>query len=130
MALLHKVIQKNQAMQLPGHCNSSRLARDALRFWDLVQLSTEIRLQLPVSTTLLKQFHNYVFHRIPQHLKLCAWCLGVDSSKNKTSLWKWQRELLPHIIRASTRTIRSTSQSGPCLRNGAEKIQWISPLPL
>ena len=24
-----------------------------------------------------------------------AWCLGVDSSKNKASLWRWQRELLP-----------------------------------
>ena len=30
-------------------------------FWDLVQLSTEIPLQLPVSTTLLKQSHKYVF---------------------------------------------------------------------
>ena len=56
-------------------------------FWDLVQLSTEILLQLPVSTTLLKQSHN--------HHNLHAWCLGVDSSKNKASLWRWQRELLP-----------------------------------
>ena len=30
MSLLHRVIQKNQAMQLPYHCNSPRLARDAL----------------------------------------------------------------------------------------------------
>ena len=52
-------------------------------FWDLVQLSTEIPLQLSVSTTLLKQSHNYVFHSNPQHLNLHAWCLGVDSSKNK-----------------------------------------------
>ena len=29
-ALLHKVIQKNQAMPLPDHCNSPRLARDTL----------------------------------------------------------------------------------------------------
>ena len=55
-------------------------------FWDLVQLSTDIPLQLPVSTTLLKQSHNYVFHSNPQHLNLQAWCLGVDSSKNKASL--------------------------------------------
>ena len=55
-------------------------------FWDLVQLSTEIPLQLPVSTTLLKQSHNYVFHSNPQHLNLHAWCLGVDNSKNKASL--------------------------------------------
>ena len=59
-------------------------------FWDLLQLSTEIPLQLPVSTTLLKQSHNQVFHNNP-HLNLHAWCLGVDSSKNKASLWKWQR---------------------------------------
>ena len=41
-------------------------------FWDLVQLSTEIPLQLPVSRTLLKQSHNYVFHSTPQHLNLHA----------------------------------------------------------
>ena len=64
-------------------------------FWDLLQLSTEILLQLPVSTTLLKQSHNYVLHSNAQHLNLHAWCLGVDSSKNKASLWRWQRELLP-----------------------------------
>ena len=96
-------------------------------FWDLVQLSTEIPLQLPVSTTLLKQSHNYVFLSNPQHLNLHAWCLIVDTSKNKASLWKWQRELLPlrgHQQRSST------GQSGPYLRNGAEKIWWISPLHL
>ena len=43
-------------------------------FWDLAQLSTEIPLQLPVSTTLLNQSHNYVFHSNPQHLNLHAWC--------------------------------------------------------
>ena len=64
-------------------------------FADFVQLSTEIPIQLPVSTTLLKQSHNYVFNSNPQHLNLHAWCLGVDSSKNKASLWRWQRELLP-----------------------------------
>ena len=63
-------------------------------FWDLVQLSTEVPLQLPVSRTFLKQSHNYVFHSDPQHLNLHAWCLRVASSKNKASLWKWQRELL------------------------------------
>ena len=94
-------------------------------FWDLVQLSTEIPLQLPVSRTLLKQSHNYVFHCNPQHLNLHAWCLGVDSSKNKASLWKWQRELLPRRNRQGP----STSQRGPYLRYGAEKIWWISPLP-
>ena len=96
-------------------------------FWDLVQLSTKVPLQLPVLRTLLKQFHNYVFHSNPQHLNLHTWCLGVDSSKNKASLWRWQRELLPLRDRQQG---PSTNQSGPYLRNGAEKIWWISPLPL
>ena len=117
---------KNQTMQLSDHINSPRLAREAW-FWDLVQLSTEIPLQLPVSTTLLKQSHNYMFHRNPQHLNLHAWCLGVDNSKNKASLWKWQRELL-HL--SGHQQGPSTNQSGPYLKNGAEKIRWISPLHL
>ena len=93
-ALLHRVIPKNQAVPLPDHRNSPRLARDAL-VWGLVQLSTGIPLQLPVSTTLHKQSHKYVFYSNPQHLNLHTFCLGVDSSKNKASLWRWQRELLP-----------------------------------
>ena len=96
-------------------------------FWDLVQLSTGIPLQLPVSTTLLKQSHNYVFHNYPQQLNLHAWCLGADNSKNKASLWRWQRELLPL---SGHQQGPSTGQSGPYLKNGAEKIRWISPLHL
>ena len=102
-ALLHMVIQKIRQC----HCLIIVIAPGwpgMPWFWDLVQLSTEIPLQLPVSTTLLKQSHNYVFHNNPQHLNLHAWSLGVDSSKNKASLWRWQRELL-HLKRSSTRTI-------------------------
>ena len=125
-ALLHRVIQKiRQSSCLiiviaPGWPGMPW-------FWDLVQLSTEIPLQLPVSRTLLKQSHNYVFHSNPQHLNLHALCLGVDSSKNKASLWRWQRELLP--LRGHQQG-PSTSQSGPYVRDGAEKIRWISPLPV
>ena len=81
-------------------------------------LSTEIPLQLPASTTLLKQSHNYVFHSSPQLLNLHAWCLGVDTW-NKASLWRWQRELL-HL--RGHQQGPSTNQTGPCLRNGAEKF--------
>ena len=92
-ALLYRVIQKIRQC----YCLIILIAPGwpgMLWFWDLVQLSTDIPLQLPVSTTLLKQSHNYVFHRNPQHLNLHAWCLGVDNSKNKASLGQWQRELL------------------------------------
>ena len=126
MALLHRVIKKSR----PCHCLIIVIAPGwpgIPWFWDLVQLSTEIPLQLPVSTTLLKQSHKSVFHCNPQHLNLHTWCLGVDSSKNKTSLWRWQRELLP--LRDHQQG-PSTSQSGPYLRNDAEKTRWISPLPL
>ena len=111
---------KNQAMPLPDHHNRPW-------FWDLVQLSTEIPLQLPVSTTLLKQSCKFVFHNNLQQLNLHAWCLGADNSKNKASLWRWQRELLPL---GSHQQGPSTGQSGPFLKNGAEKIRWISPLHL
>ena len=93
-ALFHRVIQKIRQ----SNCLIILIAQGWPAkpwFWDLVQLSTEIPLQLPVSTTLLKQSHNQVLHNNPQHLNLHDWCLGVDSSKNKPSLWKWQRELLP-----------------------------------
>ena len=72
---------------------------------------------------------NTYFAKIsnPQHLNLHVWCLGLDSSKNKTSLWRWQTELLP--LRGHQQG-PSTSQTGPYLRNGAEKIQWISPFHL
>ena len=130
-ALLHRVIQKIRQcycliiVVVPGWPGMPW-------FWDLVQLSTEIPLQLPVSTILLKQSHNYVFHSNPQHLNLHAWCLGVDSSKNKASLWRWQRELLHlrgHQQEPSNKK-QEPSQSGPYLRNGAEKIRWTSPLHL
>ena len=88
-ALLHRVIQKiiqcNCLIILivPG-CPGMPW------FWDQVQLSTEIPLQLPVSTTLLKHSqvlsHNQIFHNNPQHLNPHACCLGVDRPKNKASL--------------------------------------------
>ena len=84
-ALLHRVIQKIRQCDCliiviaPGWPGMPW-------FWDIVQLSTEISLQLSLSTNLLKQSLNYAFHSNPQHLNLHAWCLGVDSSKKKASL--------------------------------------------
>ena len=60
MALLHRVIQKNWLIIVIGPRWPGMPW-----FWDLVQLSTEIPFQLPVSTTLLKQSHSYVFHSNP-----------------------------------------------------------------
>ena len=117
---------KNQAMPLPDHRNSPRWP-GVPWFWDLVQLSTEIQLQFPVIMTLLKQSNNYVFHSNPQHLNLHAWCLRVDSSKNKASLWE-VAERIAAPQRSPTRTIYKSKWA--LLRNGAEKIWWIFPLHL
>ena len=88
-------------------------------FWDLVQLSTEIPLQLPVSTTILKQSHNYVFHSNPQHLNLHAWCLGVDNSQEQG----FPVEVTERIAAPQWSSTRTIYQShGPYLKNGAEKI--------
>ena len=102
-ALLHKVIQKIKQC----HCLIIVIAPGwpgMPRFWDLVQLSTEIPLQLPVSTTLLKQSHKYVFHNNPQQLNLHAWCLGADNSQEQGfSVEVAERIAAPQ--RSSTRTI-------------------------
>ena len=92
-ALLHRVIQ-NQTMLLHDHHNSPRLARDALALGPSAALNRDPTTTSGVNNS-SQQSHNYVFHSNPQHLNLHAWCLGVDSSRNKASLWRWQRELLP-----------------------------------
>ena len=102
-ALLHKVIQKIKQY----HCLIIIIAPGwpgMPWFWDLVQLSTEIPLQLPMSTTLLKQSHKYVFHNNPQQLNLHAWCLGADNSQEHGfSVEVAERIAAPQ--RSSTRTI-------------------------
>ena len=50
-----------------------------------------------------------------------------NSSQTVPQLWRWQKKLLP--LRGHQQG-PSTSQCWPYLRSGAEKIRWISPLPL
>ena len=85
-------------------------------FGDLVQLSTEIPLRLPVSTTLFKQSHNQVFHNNPQHLNLHRQLQEQGFSEEVA-----EKIAVPQ--RSSTHQQQpSTSQNGPYLRAGAEKI--------
>ena len=117
-ALLHRVIQKIIVIA-PGWPGMPW-------FWDLVQLSIEIPLQQPVSTTLLKQSHNMCFtaiHNIsPLHLVSRRGQLQEQGYSVEVA------ERIPAPQRSSTRTIYKSS--GPYFRNGAEKIWWTSPLPL
>ena len=50
-ALLHRVIQKNQAIPLPDHCNSPRLARDALVLGPGATLNRDPTTTLSVNNT-------------------------------------------------------------------------------
>ena len=100
---------KNQAMPLPDHRNSPRLARDALVLGPSAALNRD-----PTSTSSVNNSSQTVPQLcVPQQSTTSQpprLVLGVDSSKNKASLWRWQRELLP--LRGHQQE-PSTSQSGP-----------------
>ena len=116
---------KDQAMPLPDHRNSPGWPGMPW-FWDLVQLSTEIPLQLPVSMTLLTVPQVCV----PQQ-PTTAEPPRLVSRSGQFQEQGFSVEVAERIAapqRSSTRTIYS--QSGPYLKNGAEKIRWISPLHL
>ena len=106
---------KNQAKQLPHHSNSPSLAWDALVLGPSADLNRD-----PTPVTIV----NNTSQTVPQPC-VSQQSTTSDSSKNKASRWKWQRELLP--LKGHQQG-PLTSQSGPYLKNGAEKIRWISPI--
>ena len=117
---------KDQAMPLPDHHNSPRLARDALVLGPSAALNRD-----PTTTPSVNDPTQTVPQVcVPQQATIAepqCLVLGADNSKNKASLWRWQRELL---LLSGHQQGPSTSQSGPYLKNGAEKIRWIFPLHL
>ena len=125
-SLLHRVIQKNQAIQLFDHCNSPRLARDALVLGPSAALNRD-----PNSTTSVKNSSQTV----PQ---LCV--SQQPTTSQPPCLVSRSRQLQEQgfSVEVAERLLPlkghqqgpSTSQSGPYLRNDAEKIWWISSLPL
>ena len=121
-----QVDPKSQAIQLPDHRNSPRLARDALIWGPSAVLNRD-----PTSTSSVKNSSQTVLQLcVPQQSTASQPPPLVSRSgqlQNKASPWKWQRELLP--LRDYQQG-PSTSQSEPYLRDGAEKIWWISPFPL
>ena len=74
-------------------------------FWDLVKLFLDHPRQLPPICSLLKQPLNNQFHSHPESLNLHAWYLGIQPSRTKVSLQKWQIELLH--LKDSTRAINA-----------------------
>ena len=92
-----------------------------LWFWDLVELSLDHPRQLPPIRSLLKQPLNNQFYSHPESLNLHAWYLGVQSSRTKVPLQKWQIELL-HL--KDTLPEPSTHQNGQFFNVGASKNRW------
>ena len=62
-------------------------------FWDLVAMSSQIRLSLPHLPNLLTQPFNQIPHRNLTNLNLHAWLLEPQQSRSRASLRQWQQEL-------------------------------------
>ena len=96
-------------------------------FWDLVQLSTEIPLQLPVSMTLLKTVPQVCVPQQPP----AAEPPRLVSRSGQLQEQGFSVEVAERIAAPQRSSIRTIYKSnGPYLKNGAEKIRWISPLHL
>ena len=112
-------------MPLPDHTNSPRLARDPLVLGPSAALDRD-----PTTTPSVKNSSQTVPQlRVPQQSTTSQPPHLVSRSgktpRIRASLWRRQGELLPL---SGHQQGPSTSQSGPYLKNGAEKIRWISPL--
>ena len=125
-ALLPRVVQK----LLSQSCRLILIAPGwptKLWFWDLVELSLDHPRQLPPIRSLLKQPLNNQFHTHPESLNLHVWFLGVQSSRTRASLQKWQIELL-HLKDSLLEP--SMHQNGQFFKDGAPTNRWTSGLPL
>ena len=70
---------------------------------------------------------NNQFHTHPESLNLHVWFLGVQSSRTRASLQKWQIELL-HLKDSLLEP--SMHQNGQFFKDGAPTNRWTSGLPL
>ena len=96
-------------------------------FCDLVILSVQIPLSLPLVENLVTQSFNGLVHRNLSNLNLHAWLLESRPFRNEASLRKWQEEL--RLLKES-QPEPCTSQSGPFLLNGVRHIRSTSGRPL
>ena len=62
-------------------------------FWDLVNMSSQVPICLPIQPNLLTQPFNQIPHRNLTNLNLHAWLLEPQQLNNRASLRQWQRGL-------------------------------------
>ena len=116
----------DQPMLLPDHRNSPRLARDALVLGPSAALNRDPTTTPSVNdpTQTVPQVCVPQQPPAPEPPRLVS--RSGQLQEQGFSVEVAERIAAPQ--RSSTRTIYS--QSGPYLKNGAEKIRWISPLHL
>ena len=117
------MVIQNQAVHLPDHCNSPMLARDALVLGPSAPLNRD-----PTSASSV----NYSSQTVPQ---LCASQQSTTTQPQRLVSRSGQLQGQGFSVEVAERIAApqqrpSTTQSGPYLINGAEKIRWTSPLPL
>ena len=126
LTLLRLGDPKDQAMPLPDHRNSPRLARDALVLGPSAALNRDPTTTPSVNdpTQTIPQVCVPQQHTTAEPPRLVS--RSGQLQEQGFSMKVAERIAAPQ--RSSTGP--STSQSGPYLKNGAEKIRWISPLHL
>ena len=113
-------------MQLLDHCNSPRLARDDLVLGPSAALNRD-----PTSATSINNSSQTVPNYVISQPFTTSQPPRLVSKSGQLLEQGFSVEVAERIAapqRSSTRTIYKSS--GPYLRNGAEKIQWNSPLHL
>ena len=126
-AILGKVVEKLQdnpckrlILVAPGWPNMPW-------FWDLVTMSSQIPLSLPILPNLLTQPFNQIPLRNLTNLNLHVWLLEPRQSRRRVSLRQWQQEL--RLLKGD-QPEQSMRQSGPFIQSGASLIRWTSGHPL
>ena len=116
----HKLVGSH-SIRLPCHCSPSQVDPE-IRSWPGYALTLGPCAALnrnPNPNTNVKDTPQAVSQ--PSVSPQPTICLASRSSKNKVSLWKWQREIL---LLKEYQQGQSTKQSGPYLKNGVERIRW------
>ena len=116
---------KNQAMPLPDHHNSPRLARDTLVLGPSAGLNRD-----PTTTPGVNNSTQTVPQVCVPQQSATAQPLRLVSRSGQLQEQGFSVEVAELLPLSGHQQGPSTSQSGLYLKNGAEKIRWIFPLHL
>ena len=117
---------KSQAIQLPDHCNSPRLARDGLVLGSSAALNRD-----PSSTSSVKNSYQTVPQLCVPQQSSAFQPPRLLSRSGQLQEQGFSVEVAERIAAPQTSSTRTIYKSKwAYLKNGAEKIRWISLLPL